>query len=404
MIPWKKQKNIELVDQASYTDGIEESPLLSHIVRKSAAAALIRGGPATRHFGGNRGGLAEPWMSTGGISICGAKKTVIFSCADESQGKTYPIGASGAIVSDLMEFDDESGDSEFLCCFLAKDKRMVVFELTSKKVVVELQMTTKLNFWRFLPPTAHGNHLVFLLITPIGGFHWLPLSETPRPRQVWKRGTELQGKKIVTYEEGGSNGNDGESQLSSIALILTCATTGAHPIEAWCMPIQSEDRPLCVSSDTSGAALLCTEPMMSVKKEFSPLLVITRTMTNGIFIDLYALSLDPLKAESLNIEEFVEISDDKIYKAPTMAMGPSPPVLCLCWKKHVVIIVRDRGLLLSYEYSCDNNSISLSFKHNFGRYVVDAGIQSTDSDIVKVCALVSEEDTKDGSIVKVHLK
>ena len=60
---------------------------------------------------------------------------MLFSCDHESQGKTYPIGASGAIVSDLMEFDDESGDSEFLCCFLAKDKRMVVFELRSKKVV-----------------------------------------------------------------------------------------------------------------------------------------------------------------------------------------------------------------------------------------------------------------------------
>ena len=36
-----------------------ESELLSDDVRKSAAAALIRGGPATRHFGGNRGGLLE---------------------------------------------------------------------------------------------------------------------------------------------------------------------------------------------------------------------------------------------------------------------------------------------------------------------------------------------------------
>lgn len=131
-------------------------------------------------------------MNTGSITICGAQKTVIFSCRDSPQGKTYPIGASGAIVSDLMEFDNESEDNQFLCCFLAKDKRMVVFELNSKTVVVELQMTTKLNFWRFLPPAAHGNNLVFLLITPIGGFHWLPLMESPRPRPIWKRGTELQ--------------------------------------------------------------------------------------------------------------------------------------------------------------------------------------------------------------------
>ncbi len=36
---------------------VVESCLLSEDVRKSAAAALVRGGPATRHFGGNRGGL-----------------------------------------------------------------------------------------------------------------------------------------------------------------------------------------------------------------------------------------------------------------------------------------------------------------------------------------------------------
>ena len=118
---------------------------------------------------------------------------MILSHGQEPRGKTYPIGASGAIISDLVEFGEEADKQEFLCCFLAKDRRMVVFELKSKKVVVELQMTTKLNFWRFLPAPIHGdNNVVFLLVTPIGGFHWLPLANSPRPRQVWKRGDELQ--------------------------------------------------------------------------------------------------------------------------------------------------------------------------------------------------------------------
>jgi hypothetical protein len=135
-------------------------------------------------------------MNIGSIAICGAQKTVIFSCGQSPPGKTYPIGASGAIISDLMDIGEtDSSQNEFLCCFLAKDKRMVVFELKSKKIVVELQMTTKLNFWRYLPPIAHGENLVFLLITPVGGFHWLPLTESPRPRQVWKRGIELQVSK-----------------------------------------------------------------------------------------------------------------------------------------------------------------------------------------------------------------
>jgi hypothetical protein len=34
-----------------------------------------------------------------------------------------------------------------------------------------------------LPPQAHGHTctLVFVLITPAGGFHWVPLDESPRP-------------------------------------------------------------------------------------------------------------------------------------------------------------------------------------------------------------------------------
>jgi hypothetical protein len=165
---------------------------LSEQVRSSAAAALIRGPPATRHFGGNRGGLPDyrelERFGVGAISICGSEKTIVWRDDQVPPGLTYPIGASGAIVSDQM---DEDG-SEFLCCFLAKDKRMVVFELSTRTVVVELQMTTKLNYWRFLPPEAGEDTLCFMLVTPVGGFHWMPLDESPRPRQVWKRGPELQ--------------------------------------------------------------------------------------------------------------------------------------------------------------------------------------------------------------------
>jgi hypothetical protein len=39
------------------------SSLISEGMRKSAAAALIRGPPACRHFGGNRGGLPFSYES-----------------------------------------------------------------------------------------------------------------------------------------------------------------------------------------------------------------------------------------------------------------------------------------------------------------------------------------------------
>jgi hypothetical protein len=197
-----------------YDDAIEISPLwdsaipLSEQVRSSAASALIRGPPATRHFGGNRGGLPDyremDRLGVGAISICGSEKTIVWRDDQVPPGLTYPIGvsflvhqlvyffrlsshalslsgakASGAIVSDQM---DEDG-SEFLCCFLAKEKRMVVFELSTRTVVVELQMTTKLNYWRFLPPEAGEDTLCFMLITP-GKFVVLLSSLSPKERNV----------------------------------------------------------------------------------------------------------------------------------------------------------------------------------------------------------------------------
>jgi hypothetical protein len=155
---------------------------------------------------------------------------------------TYPIGASGAIVSD--QTDDDG--SEFLCCFLAKDKRMVVFELQSRTVVVELQITTKMNFWRFLPPEASENTLCFVLVTPVGGFHWMPLEESPRPHQVWKRGPELQGEEVVGYEEGGSNGLEDVGILSIVGLVTVTNNSDDGTLEAWLVPICGDSQAVIV--------------------------------------------------------------------------------------------------------------------------------------------------------------
>lgn len=215
-----------------------------------------------------------------------------------------------------------------------------------------------------------------------------------------------KGKKILSYEEGGSNGLGGEDQFSSVALILSCTTTGKDPIEAWCMPLGSEDEPLCLSTDILGAALFCTEPMMLSEDEFSPLFVMAKAETEDISFEIFSLSCNPLKSVFLGAKEIITLSsDDMIYEAPTMAMGASPPVLCLCWKNHIVIIIRERGILLSYKYSYETNSLSPSFTHEFESYVVDAGLQSdaTTGAGVKICALVSEPDKKDGRVIKINL-
>jgi hypothetical protein len=133
-------------------------------------------------------------------------------------------------------------------------------------------MTTKLNFWRFLPPEAGESSLCFMLITPVGGFHWMPLDDSPRPRQVWKRGGDLQvrlgdsmqsakkmrgraltcflhpqGKKVVQYEEGGSNGLTGPEMISKVGLICVTDSNGSGTLEAWIVPICGDSATVLMS-------------------------------------------------------------------------------------------------------------------------------------------------------------
>jgi hypothetical protein len=361
---------------------IEISPLwesaipLSKQVRTSAASALIRGPPATRHFGGNRGGLPDyrelDRFGVGAISICGSEKTIVWRDDQVPPGLTYPIGASGAIVSDQMDGEG----SEFLCCFMAKDKRMVVFELSTRTIVVELQMTTKLNYWRFLPPEAGEDTLCFMLITPVGGFHWMPLDESPRPRQVWKRGPELQGKKIVSYEEGGTNGYEGQDMLSKVGLVLVTDSSdmvGGGSLEAWLVPVCGDSQVVCASYEILGACL-CQPPGLEYEA-FMPLLLFVVEEKNELVVCVSAVTQEGESSIGLTevmtdalIEQGPYSSFD--FEPPSLAMGTYPEILCCSLGTTVVVIVRRKGLVVAYELA--DSGLELIAQENVGHYVVDA--------------------------------
>ena len=95
----------------------------------------------------------------GSIAICGTQKTVIYTYGEHPAGKTHPIGASGAITSDLIG----PNINEYMCCFMAKEKRLLVFKLRQKSIVVSSNTSS----------ICQKNKLVFMLITPIGAFHWM---------------------------------------------------------------------------------------------------------------------------------------------------------------------------------------------------------------------------------------
>jgi hypothetical protein len=375
---------------------------LSQQVRSSAATALIRGPPATRHFGGNRGGLPDfsgvERFGVGGVAICGSEKTIVYRDNEDPPALTYPIGASGAIVSDQM--DDEG--SEFLCCFLAKDKRMVVFELQSRTVVVELQMTTKLNFWRFLPPEASENTLCFALVTPVGGFHWMPLEESPRPHQVWKRGPELQGKKVVGYEEGGSNGLEGLDILSRVGLVTVTKNSDGGTLEAWLVPICGDSQAVIVFEDVMGACFC--QPANMDDGPFLPLVVTAHAEDEGMFVNVLSISEPAEGSINLgNVEATEEVDltgyEDVDYEAPPLAMGTSPDAICCSLANIVVVIIRRKGLIVAFEL--EDGDITLIASEDVGHFIVDAVMRySAEVGGAEVVMLLADnENPKDGRIV-----
>jgi hypothetical protein len=375
---------------------------LSKQIRSSAAAALIRGPPATRHFGGNRGGLPDfsgmDRFGVGGIAICGSEKTIVWRDNEDPPALTYPIGASGAVVSDQM---DDMG-SEFLCCFLARERRMIVFELQSKTVVVELQMTTKLNFWRYLPPEAAQNTLCFMLITPVGGFHWMPLEESPRPHQVWKRGPDLQGKKVVSYEEGGSNGLDETEICSKLGLVMVTKESNEGFLESWIVPINGDSRAVQVSDDVLGACF-CQPPIIE-DGSFLPLLVTVHNLDEGIYVNILSVR-EPrngsIELGEIEVSHLIEMDEYKEIdlKPPSLAMGTFPEAICCSLSNIIVVIIRRKGLIAAFELEDDD--LSLIAQETVGHYIVDAVMRySAEVGGAEIVMMLSDTDNpKDGRIV-----
>jgi len=399
---------------------------LSEDVGPSAAAALVRGPPATQHFGGNRGGI----MSNGrnenfgvsSIAVCGSEKTVVYSALREPCARTYSVGASGAIVSDPA---DRNG-LEYMCCFFAGENMLSIIDMEKQEIIANQNMTTKLNFWRYLPPLAHGNKLVFMLVTPMGGFHWMPLEDDSRPRRIWKRGTELLDKKFLAYEEGGSNGFPGHQSRSTVALLLVTPKTkegttnksspsssSSVAVEAWCLHLGSSNTsPLCADPDTQGAALFRPNTLGIDDRPYRSLLCLVNednsNGTIGYIIRIHKLSKVPsqitdaqpslvldmiLASTQLDMTEY----SDTIYQCPSkLVMGDSPNVLVLCHDDHVVLAMRQNGLIVAYAFS--EEGLSLLGMSRLKKFIVDATVRPGEIEgEIEIVALVSDSVGSDES-------
>ena len=88
-----RPKNVVESFNSALSLEIEFGPSLSQQVRSSAGAALIRGPPATRHFGGNR---LNQRGGVGSCCICGIEKTGEFYIF-ETQQKEWQLALLGYV-------------------------------------------------------------------------------------------------------------------------------------------------------------------------------------------------------------------------------------------------------------------------------------------------------------------
>ena len=237
----------------------------------------------------------------------------------------------------------------------------------------------------------------------------MPLEESPRPKQIWRRGRDLQGKKIISYEEGGSNGLLDSESRSTVALVLaSSANLQGEPVEVWCLSVSGGLKPLCLSTDALGGAFFNQNSFGS--DAFEPFVVILSGTSLGddrldISLDMYRLIIDQdeeifLIEETAATAQFSCSKDDRT-SAPTMAMGTSPMCFCLSHRNAIIAIVRDEGLFVVYRYADGKLNLVDKIRHN--RYVVDAAIKDQDeADGVDIVALLCDNDNvKDGRIVTI---
>jgi len=234
----------------------------------------------------------------------------------------------------------------------------------------------------------------------------MPLDESPRPVQVFKRGPDLQGKKIITYEEGGTNGLIGSDVRSTVALLLASIASTGTPVEAWIMPLGRDSHALCISDDVLGAAFL--RPLEGLDGQFLPLVVtVKQNGESELYIEIVQL-IEEISIGAIVIGEILasislDLShdDNADLPEPTLAMGTWPEVICSCIGRLVVVAMRRTGLVAAYRF--DGNALEMVEAYPTGHYIVDAALRLGKEDgTIEIVILQSDNSNlKDGRVVSI---
>jgi hypothetical protein len=219
---------------------------------------------------------------------------------------------------------------------------------------------------------------------------------------VWKRGKELQSTKIISYEEGGSNGLDGQAILSRVGLVLTTRGSSGANLEAWITPIAGDSEPVLVSDDVMGACLC--QPLDVENSPFLPLLVTVHNIDGCILVNIItiveategSISLgDVVTSHEIDTSEVSQVD----FPLPALAMGSLPEVLCLSLSNIIVVILRRQGIVTAFDL--EEEDLDLIAQECVGHYIIDAVLRfSVEAGGAEIVMLLSDaENLKDGRIV-----
>lgn len=218
-----------------------------------------------------------------------------------------------------------------------------------------------------------------------------------------------QGKKIISYEEGGSNGKDGPDALSRAALLLAASSSSPLGLQAWIVPVCGDSRALLASSAVMGACLC--QPLGCNGQPFLPLLVTVARADGTLEIELISLLEEATNPGTLEIGDAVASVlldespfDDIDYAPPALAMGSAPEVICNSLGNTVTIVVRKKGLVVTYDVTEDG--LELVTQQLVGQFIVDAILKHCDTEggVTILLLVCDNENNKDGRVLSIPFR
>jgi hypothetical protein len=157
-------------------------------------------------------------------------------------------------------------------------------------------------------------------------------------------------------------------------------------------------------------ACLC-QPLGCNGGPFLPLLVTVARADGTLEIELIPVLEDPSNPGTLEIGDAVENVlldespfDDIDYSPPALAMGSAPEVICNSFGNTVTIVVRKKGLMVTYEIT--ENGLELVTQQLVGQYIVDAIMKDSDTEggVTILLLVCDNENNKDGRVLSIPFR